>query len=397
MELYNNIRKKVDSIAECIFAWIQDSHEQSYGLYSGEFGRLLFLLYYSNYSKNNDTVLKTENYAEKLMSQFVEGEKLHTFCSGLSGILYSFEFLRENRMMDLDVSEVQTFLDNYIVSKMRMDTRNRFYDFMHGALGVGLYFIKRKTNPEYIWELIYFLYNSAEKDVNRNIFKWESIVDYEKRLSGYNLALSHGISSIIIFLSRVVKSGMFNDKIGEMLTGAVNYIFSQQKNFSEFGSCFPSYLLINNPETVLKSRLAWCYGDLGPGVALWQAGKAMRQTDWKEKGLEILLLSAQRRTFDETFTNDAGICHGSAGIAMVFRRMFFETKRDEFNDATGYWINSSLSFARFEDGLAGYKTREKDGWKCDYSLLTGIAGIGLVLLSYLVKDEQDWDEFFLLS
>ena len=111
----------------------------------------------------------------------------------------------------------------------------------------------------------------------------------------------------------------------------------------------------------------------------------------------LCLQLTQRRTYNETFVGDAGICHGSAGVAMLFRRMFLDTKRDEFSDATAYWINSALSFSRFEDGLAGYKTREKDGWKCDYSLLGGIAGIGLVLLSYLVDDEQKWDECFLLS
>lgn len=391
------IKQKVDSIAECVFARIQDTQEKSYGLYSGEFGQLLFLLYYSKFSKNNGHVLLTDNYAEQLMQQFVEREKMHTFCSGFSGILYLFEFLRKNQIINLDAGNVQPFLDNYIVSKMRWDMRNRHFDFMHCALGVGLYFLKRKTNPEYIQQLIDFLYHTAEKDASNRIFKWESVVDYEKKLPGYNLALSHGISSIIIFLSRVVKSGMYNEKISETLTGAVNYVISQQKNFSELGYFFPSFVFKNLPNPASKSRLAWCYGDLGPGVALWQAGIALKNTEWQEKALEILLQSTQRRAFNETFTSDAGICHGSAGIVMIFRRMFFETKRSEFNDAVNYWIKQTLNFSRFEDGLAGYKTMEKEGWKCDYSLLSGITGIGLVLLSYLVDDEQDWDELFLLS
>ncbi|MDR1091722.1 MAG: lanthionine synthetase C family protein [Prevotella sp.] len=391
------IKQKVDLIAECIFDKVQKTEWDSFGLYSGEFGRLLFLLYYSRYSQSEKHALLTEQYAVKLMEQFAEKENQHTFCSGLSGILYLFDFLREQSIIDLDISDVQPLLENYIVSKMRWDIRQMNYDFMHGALGVGLYFLKRRTNPEYIRELIDFLYDTAEKDKIHQIFKWESVIDHEKNLIGYNLSLCHGISSIIIFLSRVVRIGMSDEEIREMLSGAVRYVLSQQKDSVQFGSFFPNFIIKNLPESVSKSRMAWCYGDLGIGLALWQAGKALEKMEWKEKGLEILLQSTQRRTYHDSYAIDAGICHGSAGIAMTYRRMFFETQRDEFKDTALFWINQTLDFSSHEDGLAGYRTFVKDCWKCDYSLLTGISGIGLVLLSYLEDDQQEWDEMLLLS
>lgn len=37
------IKQKIDLIAECIFSKIQESEKESFGLYSGEFGVLLFL------------------------------------------------------------------------------------------------------------------------------------------------------------------------------------------------------------------------------------------------------------------------------------------------------------------------------------------------------------------
>jgi lantibiotic modifying enzyme len=209
--------------------------------------------------------------------------------------------------------------------------------------------------------------------------------------------LSHGISSIIIFLSRVVESGIADKKAERMLSGAVNYVLSQEKDFSQFGSCFPNYILKDLPESVSKSRLAWCYGDLGIGMALWRAGKALENTEWKNKGFEILLQSTQRRTFGETSVQDAGICHGCAGITMIFRRMYLETDREEFKKATHYWIQQTLNFSKFEDGFVGYKTVKMEGMACDYSFLTGISGIGLVLLSFLENDPQTWDEIFLIS
>ena len=391
------IRQKIDTIAECIFDRIQKSEDTSFGMYSGEFGQLLFLLYYSKYSQNEKHELLIENYAERLLEHCVYKENIHSYCSGIAGILYLFEFLRKNQIIDLDIHHVQLVFDNYLIYKMRLDMQQRHFDFMHGAMGVGLYFLKRKTNPEYIHELVDFLYDTAEKDDEKQTFKWESVVDYEKNLPGYNLALSHGITSIIIFLSRVITSGILNEKIREMLSGAVNYVLLQQKDFSQFGSNFPNYIPKNSSGVLSKSRMAWCYGDLGIGLALWQVGLSLGKEEWRQRGFEILLQSTQRRTYQESSVIDAGICHGSSGITMIYRRMFFETHCDEFKRAIPYWISQTLDLSRYDDGLAGYKSLIKDQWKCDYSLLTGISGIGLVLLSYLEDDQQDWDELFLLS
>ena len=64
-----------------------------------------------------------------------------------------------------------------------------------------------------------------------------------------------------------------------------------------------------------------------------------------------------------------------------------------------YWIGRTLSMAKFEDGLAGYKTWQgaERGFRNEYGLLEGIAGIRLVLLAYLSDEEPTWDECLLLS
>ena len=391
------IKQKIDAIAECVFAKIQEKGGKSFGLYSGEFGILLFLFYYSRYSQKKKHAMLAERYAKQLLEQFMQGTSLHTFCSGFSGSLYLFEFLRENNFIDIDVSNSQSALDNYLISRMRQDIQQQHYDFMHGALGVGLYFLKKTTNTEYLHELINFLYQTAEKDTESHVFKWKTVISHEHNLIGYNPSLSHGVASIIIFLSRVVNSGKKDAIIIETLSGAVNYILSQQKDITEFGSYFSHYLITNSQEPALKSRLAWCYGDLGIGLALWRAGKAINNIEWEEKGLEILLQSTKRRIGSDTLVIDAEICHGSAGIALIFRRMYLETRMSQFKEATDFWIRETLNFSEHEDGLAGFKTYLKGEWIGDYSLLTGITGIGLVLMSYITDDVQKWDEMLLLS
>jgi len=76
--------------------------------------------------------------------------------------------------------------------------------------------------------------------------------------------------------------------------------------------------------------------------------------------------------------------------------MFFQTQCDEFKESVSYWIKQTLNFSRFEDGLAGYKSWMKDALVCDDSFLTGISGIGLVLLSHIDTNQHDWDEMLLL-
>ena len=102
--------------------------------------------------------------------------------------------------------------------------------------------------------------------------------------------------------------------------------------------------------------MAWCYGDLGIGMAIWQAGKVLKKTEWKEAGLTILLQYTKRRNLFDNYVQDEEICHGTSGIVMIFRRMFLETNRNEFAEATQYWLHRTLQLSTFDNGLAGYKT-----------------------------------------
>lgn len=111
-----------------------------------------------------------------------------------------------------------------------------------------------------------------------------------------------------------------------------------------------------------------------------------------------MLHASQRKDFEKNGIVDAGICHGTAGIAHIFNRFFFETKMPIFKDTANYWIKETLKMATHDDGLAGYKSfySEKE-WVKEYGLLEGVAGIGLALLSHISDEEPTWDRCLLLS
>lgn len=74
------------------------------------------------------------------------------------------------------------------------------------------------------------------------------------------------------------------------------------------------------------------------------------------------------------------------------------TKIQQFKNASEYWVNETLKYSKFPDGLVGYKTAFGNSLFNEYNLLEGIAGIGLSLLASLDRARlSSWDSLFLLS
>src|SRR5690606_1218930 len=115
----------------------------------------------------------------------------------------------------------------------------------------------------------------------------------ETKEKGYNLGLSHGIPSIISFLSLLNGYEDFKAKADQTLRRAITYILSLRNDDINAFSLFPSWI-IPNEETIYDSRLAWCYGDLGIGIALWNASKSLNDSKLKITAQDILVHSAKR-------------------------------------------------------------------------------------------------------
>jgi len=378
----NNLaEKQLDIIAREIFSYaMSDSKKQLIGLYDGDFGILLFMYYYSKYSNNKDYISITDYFSTKIIDNFEQRVSNHTYATGLSGILYTCNFLKRNNFVDIELDPVISSLEKYIIDGIRFDIQNNKYDFLHGALGGGFYFIRENINHEVLNDLLEFLYRSAEIDKTNDIIKWKSTLGISNTI-GYNVCLSHGISSIIIFIAKFINHYKNNTKAHYILNGAVNYILSQEINHKEYGSFFPNQSKAN----ISKSRLAWCYGDLGVAYSLWKAGLIIGNDKWKTKGLDILVQTTNRTVLQDESVGEASICHGTSGIAMFNNSIYKKTKLDCFKQSRDFWIDQTIEFLV-----------NKIGKNRDYSLLTGISGIGLVLLSYISDDDQDWDEIFLL-
>jgi len=367
------MKSKINQIIDAIDSYRIDDN---IGLLSGQCGVALFYFFCST-QINNAYKAKCLKRIEYVLDRINNENQINSFCTGISGFGWLLEFLKENKIFSSKDILLLNDLDNYLFKNMIAEFNNHCYDYLHGAIGYGLYFLKRlyKSNvPSYLSALVYHLEDLGENDSNGCI-KWKSILDYEKDKRGYNISLSHGIASIIVILTKIYKSGIEKTKCKQLIIGAVKYILKQELVRNKYNSYFPSWS-IESDERVTSSRLAWCYGDLGIAMAIWQVGQTLNISEWTEIALEILLYSTTRKDLKGNFVQDAGICHGTAGIGHLFYRMYWNTKRMEFKIGADYWFDETLKMANHKDGLAGFKTWHSEklgGWANEINLINDLA------------------------
>jgi len=396
------ICEKVHNIAEVLIT--SDLNDNGISLFSGKAGKSLFHVYYSKIFQNEKHYEKGINLISEIFDKISQGFSFPTFAGGLSGIGWLIEFMEQNDFLDANTNEVVGELDKYLYPLMIKETRSGNFDYLHGAGGIALYFLKRmKKLPEvkeFLYEYVDVLDEISIKEENDKR-KWISVIYTKDNHSEkvYNLSMSHGIASIISVLSKMYAQDINKLKSEKMLIEAINYLLSYQQDTKEYSSYFPNTVSLENHRSS-NSRLAWCYGDLGISVSLWNASQVLENKDLESKAVEILSQTAERKDLKRNRVDDAGLCHGTAGIAHIYIRAFQYTDNEKFKEASEYWFDQTLKMAKFEDGLASYKTwatPRLGGWKNDCGFLTGITGIGLSLLTAISDNEPKWDECLLLS
>ncbi len=364
----------------------------------GNLGMALFLLFFSNLNNDERYYDKSIKLIEQELSCYSEHLENLTFWTGIAGLGWYCNAMVK-KYIDSEYDAGFTAIDELLENQMLICNNSDlyYYDHLHGGLGFGHYFLTADKKAA-IASLVEKMHGSAIEDYHTKGKKWKTNTEHLSEHWDYNISLSHGMSSIVIMLTKILQKGIEREKCAELIEGAVNYFLAQKLPKGNHTSVFGNYAL-ESLEQPHSSRLAWCYGDLGIAVALWRASQALGRKDWESEAKALLRHASIRRDLKENGVMDACFCHGTSGIAHIFNRMWRETGMPECRDAAAYWIGQTLKMAKFEDGLAGYKTWQgaERGFRNEYGLLEGIAGIGLVLLAYLSDEEPTWDECLLLS
>ena len=390
------VENKVHEIAGSVASCLPDEG----GMMGGKAGLACFCAYYADWTGDQAFNGLAADLIEKALNPAAGRFPAYMYSDGLSGVAWLIHHLSSTGLMNLDAASIFDELDPHLYKFMMAEIKSGHYDFLHGALGTALYFLRQPKNEKYrayLSELVSELERIAENEPDGSL-KWLSVLDAENNKTGYNLSLSHGLASIIIVVAMIMKEDIRKEACERLLQGSFRYMEKQKLNSGEYISSFPSWALESMDE-VVDSRMAWCYGDLGIGLAYLKAGCLLPVSSYQQDGLDILRKTSLRRDPAENRVFDAGICHGASGLALFYNILSQTTEQKVYEDAALHWLDVCLNMAFHEDGLAGYKSwhhPDYGGWENAAGLLEGISGIGLVLMSFISAKEPAWAQSLLL-
>ncbi len=398
----DDLASQILNIAKITGKWYPEV--EHIGILAGQSGIALFQFHCAQYFDDNFFFEKGVEIVSSCVDKINSGYSHPSYSSGIAGFGWTLQHLMDHELIEIPIDDILTPFDEYLNAQMKLSISNKTYDFLEGALGYGFYFLKRMErtkNPvlrsqysEYVKELVSELDLMAITEGDSK--KWESILNPEKGNKGYNLSLSHGISSIICFLSKAHTNKISSKVASTLLNGAVNFL----KDFEDTGrsniSLFPSWIE-QNKTLEYNSRLAWCYGDIGIGLAIRSAGASLNDLRMQEYARDVLKHAAERYKLNNSGVVDSGICHGSFGNSHIFHLLSFYEDDPSFKNAAEFWLKDGLS--RYtENPKEPYQhlNGEKNTWEMRLNLLEGLSGIGLCMLEHLSQKLNFWDESLML-
>lgn len=392
-----NIKSKIFEIEEAI----RLSKTENNSLLTGDAGKVLFYFYLSRIFKSKKFQKTANNLLENIFDSLNENLNSFSYCSGLTGICWMIVHLQEEQFIDTNIDQTFYEIDEVVFDSGKNYIKQKNFDFLHGSLGILFYLNARaKTDLRARFFLNQLLQQMLKEKKNRNDFIYWSqtpLLPNEHGKSIINFSLSHGLASIIAVFADCIANESCAMDLKPIIKGIINIYHSYKKVVNGVIQ-FPSTII--NDQVENYQRLAWCYGSLGISVALFKAGIAMDDYNLRQEAIDICLSTTCQVSPNETFVQDACICHGTAGIALVYNNMFKRMKNKKFKNSADYWIANTIQMANFNDGLAGFKTLKTDGsgfWKNDTGLLEGLSGIGLSFLSWYEDKELNWDKCLLLK
>jgi lantibiotic modifying enzyme len=280
------------------------------------------------------------------------------------------------------------------------------YDLISGLAGIGVYAVERLPHPggrECLRRVVERLAELAEDQPGDVTWVKPPHLIPEHRRSlhpagEYNLGVAHGIPGVIGLLAQACAADVAPDQARPLLDGAVAWLLKQRLPYSpdaQFGYDTTAV------ETSQAARSAWCYGDPGIAAALLCAADGVQHAAWRRLAIELAVESTGRPEC-AAGVNDAGLCHGAAGLGHVYNRLYQATGQGGLRAAARFWFERTLRYHQGQQGIGGFSAwqlgrDQRFDWHTDPGFLEGAAGIGLALLAAATPVEPAWDRVLLLS
>ena len=329
--------------------------------------------------------------------------------SGFTGVSWVVEHLQGGPADDGEEDEDSNEdIDQALLTLLQKTPWPHDYDLVSGLAGYGVYALERLPRPSAVTCLELVVEHLADLAEPRpEGLAWNTPLSlvpemnrpwYPEGLD--NLGLAHGTPGVVALLARVCSSGVAAERSRSLLAQAVSWLLAQKMTDSEI-SVFP--YAVGSGFKVRPARTAWCYGDPGIALALLAAGRVAEEAAWEREAI-ALARAAARRPPESCNINDAGLCHGAAGLGHVLNRLYQATGDPELLESARTWFARALDYWDPSRGIGGFLTYtpvdekfDEMGWIEDAGLLIGSTGMALALLAASSAVDPAWDRLMLMS
>lgn len=355
-------------------------------LYAGSAGQSLFFESLGPYSKKSykNTI---QTITDQLAEDLSNGISNPSLATGYSGLLW----LQRHLKFDLE-PEVRNFYADLLTEQLTKESWSGNSELIRGLAGItvnvtdGIGERGSKRNAK-------LLVDGLEK--TSRLLKSGRV--WRSKVNGpYNLGLAHGVPGVWVALGLLFEKKIERKRCAKMFNESIQWFSEIEREFEEG---LPNvYSSTTKPE---PARLAWCYGDVGAGLALMISAKYFSHREAEELSLKILTRSTQRH-YKKSGVVDAEFCHGSSGLALMYANAFRISNEKIFREAASFWYRKTLEFRikadkrNFLNYLEDRATGELQlGY--DTGLLEGLTGIGLSLISALEEEAPHWGKLLMVS
>jgi hypothetical protein len=372
-------------------------------LFTGQLGQVLVYAYAYKLTGEEEHCNHLLRGLDEIMNKLQDPATAYLLVQ--PGLLPNLGFLlgvlRQDAIVDIDLGEqtLQQF-DELIHRNALVYLRAQNIDLLYGAAGALHYLGTRAaTQPQalgYLRELLQELLRTKVED-ERGIRFYNTRINHANGDDTLNMGLAHGHCGLLLVLLHLYEAGLLQAEIAPLANRMVDYLLSLQlppEPDKGWASYFPTRYHEELPLHHVRNRqtynnhLGWCYGDLNVMQVLYQAHRLLHRPELLTLADHVGAYTAARRTVPTCAVDNPFLCHGSASLVLYYRRLYALRPLPCYHDAHQYWWRRTLA-----ELPAAYALEANVQVS---SLLMGLPGLLLVLISEALNEPLAWPQLLLL-
>lgn len=335
-------------------------------------------------------------------STFMENPSLANGIPGLGLVMYQ---LMKEGVLDNSFNEQLDIINETIYTKCINTFSKGNFDYFYGATGL-LFYLNEVNTKEKVEHLVNIFYQYG---IDNNFLFYNQVNDVYSQ--GINFGFAHGTLAIIAVFLEIYKKGIQVEKTKELILKTTDELLKFKKDkinreavnimheTFDYPSYFPYNVIGKNTNSIdpvltnnifhFTERLGWCNSDLSRMYVLYKIGIEFNEQHYVNEANDMIGELVARKEEKDTAISDCYMCHGTSGVAHLYKKIYELTKEPIFHKVYEYWIGETIHFMD--------KELLKEPSDKDLEMLTGWLGPLFVLSDYKGQSYKEWDRIFLLN